>query len=123
MICLHFFNGEGYDKIFVENLSDILKRTGTEPIEVFSGADDVCLKCPHLAGNICRYSEDAEEDINEMDKAALSLLGVHNGGKVRWEGVREKIPGVFPLWLKTYCRECDWMTVCRKNLFFQKINN
>jgi len=115
LICLHFFSGEGYDSEFVENLRKVLKRAEAgEEIEVSSGADDVCRKCPHLRGERCLYDKNAEDEIREMDWSALKLLGLENRRKVKWVEIREKIPGILQGWSKDYCRECDWRTVCEQ---------
>lgn len=122
LICLHFFNGEGYDTVFVDNLTHILKRTEDEPVEVSWGADDVCLKCPHLDNSICRYGEVSEKEVREMDKKALHLLGLHSGSRIAWNEIERKMPFVFHQWFKDYCGECDWIAACRKSLLFNKIN-
>jgi hypothetical protein len=116
LVCLHFFLGEGYNPEFVENLKEVLKRSETgEEIEILAGADDVCRECPYLKGGICFYDNNAEDEIGEMDGAAIKLLGLENRGKVNWAEIKKKIPTVFEKWAKRYCEECDWRWVCEKN--------
>ncbi len=67
LICLHFFEGEGYDADFVENLKNIMQRTENENINVCDGPDDVCEKCPFLKDYKCQYDSNADEEIREMD--------------------------------------------------------
>jgi hypothetical protein len=121
LICLHFFNGEGYDAAFTENLKNVLKRSEDEDIEICDGADDVCEKCPYLKDNKCQYDEGADEEIKEMDEMASSLLKIANGTKIRWQEIKERIPEIFSQWFANYCYDCDWNKVCEKNEFYQRL--
>jgi uncharacterized protein len=121
LICLHFFSGEGYDDIFKENLRDILARAETEDIEVCEEADQVCEKCPYLKDSKCLYDEHADDEIREMDRAALKLLEVDKDATIKWQNIKKGIPGVFPQWLREYCGECDWKKVCGKNQNYQRL--
>jgi hypothetical protein len=121
LICLHFFNGEGYDSAFIENLANVLKRAESEDIMVCGETDDICESCPYCKEFKCEYGEGADEDIKEMDTMALDLLETENWSIVRWEGVKGKIPEIFPRWYKNQCPECDWKRVCEKNKFYKKL--
>ncbi|MBI5740527.1 MAG: DUF1284 domain-containing protein [Nitrospirae bacterium] len=121
LICLHFFNGEGYDAAFAANLEDVLKRAGSEYIEVCEGADMVCEKCPCLKDRKCEYDAHADKAIREMDREAMALLEVKNGSKVSWGEIKEKVPALFPRWSGEYCAECDWKKTCEKNQHYRKL--
>jgi hypothetical protein len=121
LICLHFFNGEGYNEIFVKNLNDVLQRMRHEEIEVLSGADDVCKACPHLKDNECQYNKEADEEVREMDGVAKELLEIRSDQKVRWQEIKEKVVRIFPKWFEAYCIECDWKDVCKKSDFYQQL--
>ena len=120
LICLHFFNGEGYDEAFIKNLRDTLELASEGEIIISSGVDDVCAGCSYLKEDRCRYSENADKEILEMDKKALELLDHSHNDKVRWNELENKIPGIFPEWFSLYCRECDWKKACEKNSFYRK---
>lgn len=122
LICLHFFNGEGYDIAFIKNLRDVLQRAESEEIEVCDGADDICIRCPYLKDYKCQYDEGADEEIREMDEMALRLLKINYASRIRWQEVREKIPEIFSQWFANYCYDCDWNNVCEKNKFYQTLN-
>ncbi|UCF86789.1 MAG: DUF1284 domain-containing protein [Nitrospiraceae bacterium] len=122
LICLHFFHGEGYDEAFIENLRHTLNRTQKEIITVSSGADNVCANCVHLKQNTCRYEEDAEESIQEMDTKALEFLGLSCNDQIRWDTLKNRIPEIFSQWFSLYCRECNWRRACEKNEAFQKLS-
>ncbi len=123
LICLHFFTGEGYDDIFIENLRNVLERAETEDVEICGEADEICVKCPYLKDNKCSFDEHADEQIKEMDKTALNLLEIDKDAKMKWQNIKKDVPGVFPQWLKEYCGECDWKKVCEKNQNYQRLKN
>ena len=121
LICLHFFDGEGYDDAFIRNLEDILRRTEEEDVEISFGADDVCSACLHLKEGRCMQSEGADESIRGMDEKAFELLGLSISDRVSWNVLQNEIPGIFPEWYSLYCNECDWRRVCEKSVLFKEI--
>ncbi|RJQ16656.1 MAG: DUF1284 domain-containing protein [Nitrospiraceae bacterium] len=123
LVCLHFFNGEGHDRVFTENLEDVLKRVGNEDIEICRDTDDVCEKCRYRKDNKCEYDTHADEDIREMDNMALALLETETGAFTRWKDVKEKIPGIFRQWYQKQCTVCDWKKACEKNYSFNGLKN
>ena len=123
LICLNFFTGEGYDEAFIKNLSDIINKAKIEGVKTCSGPDDVCIKCPHLKNNECRYDENADEEIKKMDEMALSLLKTAPDTTVSWQEINGKIPEIFAEWYQSFCLDCDWKKVCGKNRFFEILKN
>jgi len=121
LICLHFFSGEGYNREFIENLQRVLSRTGAETVKVSESVDDICQSCPSLKDSVCHYKEDAEDEILRLDRTALNLLSLSPGETVKWKDVYTRIPSIFSKWHTMICRECGWITVCRKNDFFNKL--
>lgn len=118
LICLHFYDGEGYDDAFIKNLEDTLRSAEEDEIEISSGADDVCAACLHLKHDRCEQTDSADENIREMDAMALKLLDLSVSDRVRWNVLQDKIPGIFPEWYLRYCIDCDWKGACEKNSFF-----
>jgi len=121
LVCLHFFNGEGYDEAFINNLKNLSSLVEKEKITVSSGADDVCRSCHYSGEKRCLYSESSEEEIKGMDAKALSLLALSCEDKVIWLALKEKICRIFPEWFSLYCIECDWRKTCEKNVLFQSL--
>ena len=121
LICLHFFCGEGYSPDFAEHLRSILERAENRGIEVCSGADDVCRRCPHLFEEQCRYNKQAEDDIREMDQMALELLGLSTGMAAEWSAIGEKLPLIFPAWNAACCADCDWKWACEGKTLYREI--
>ena len=121
LVCLHFFKGQGYDEAFIKNLEKTLHTAENEDVTVSPGADDVCAACPRLKGGRCEYSDNADEEISEMDMNALSLLSLSVSDSIRWNKLLEYIPGIFPEWYSLYCIECEWKGACENNTFFQEL--
>ena len=118
LVCLHFFNGEGYDDAFIKNLENTLRRAEADEVEIASGADDVCACCLHLKQGRCEQAENADEDICEMDAKALTLLGLSISDSVGWNVLQDNIPEIFSKWYSLYCTGCNWRGACEKNDFF-----
>jgi len=121
LICLHFFDGEGYSQEFICNLKNVLQETEHSRIDICPGADDICTKCPYLKDDTCYYDKNAEEEILTMDGKALKLLNLSRGDNADWNDIRDAVPGIFAEWYVSCCKGCDWITVCGKNSFFQKL--
>lgn len=117
LICLNFFNGEGYNRAFIENLKEILLRARKEAIEVVEGADDVCGKCPFLIDGICKD----EEEIREMDKVALDLLKRKFGDILYWSELDNMLPEIFSLWYRQYCIPCGYLEICSETFLFNSL--
>ena len=115
LICLHFFTGEGYNFEFVANLRMVLGRAKSgEEIEICTGADDICRKCPHLKGESCLYNKDSDNEIRKMDKRAIKLLRLSAHDKVKWLEITNKIPEIITEWANIYCETCEWRKTCEK---------
>ena len=121
LICLHFFHGEGYDQTFIDNLENTLNAVKSEGLEIGTGRDDVCGKCPYLKDDSCQYADNADAEIREMDARALQLLDLSAGNCAAWDSIHNLIPGIFSEWYESYCTDCEWLTVCEKNDFFRKV--
>jgi hypothetical protein len=121
LICLLFFNGEGYDAAFVENLRRVIYRANREGVMIHRGADDVCHACPHLAGDECNYRASNEEEIKRLDTIALRLLNLEAGAKADWEAVTKTLPRILPEWKSLACEKCDWLSICRSTKLWEDL--
>lgn len=100
----------------MSNLWEVLARAKAgEEIEVCSGVDDVCKRCPYLEGDRCFYDRDADAEIREMDSKAIELLKLKVNMKVTWQEIKVKIPELIHEWSNGYCKKCDWRKVCEAN--------
>lgn len=113
LVCLRFFQGQGYSQEFVENLEDMMRRAReSEEIEVVSGADDVCRACLSLQGDKCVAKPGMDAKIREMDAEAVAHLGVEVGAKVYWRQITAKVMVPSKGWMAGFCEGCDWEKVC-----------
>ena len=120
LICLHFYEGEGYDRPFIDSLEELIGEIETVGVEVAEGADDVCEPCPHRTDEACTMSATADREIREMDARALALLDLPVGRKAGWSYIRDSVSAVFPEWYESYCFACSWRRACeKKDLFWQ----
>jgi hypothetical protein len=109
LICLNFFRGEGYSEEFIENLYAVIKK---EKIEIVTGADEVCRKCPYLKEGKCRNSDYTDEKIHIQDQEALRLLGFESGMIVDWKMIASKLPTIIEEWKDEFCLACRYRKVC-----------
>lgn len=109
LICLNFFKGEGYTRDFIDNLYDVLKN---DTVEIVTGPDDVCVKCPHLKDNKCENGEYSEEIIQAQDREALRLLNFKPGESVEWSTIASLISDVLNEWDTQYCITCKYRKIC-----------
>lgn len=109
LICLNFFRGEGYSKEFIENLYAVIKK---ENIEIVTGADEVCRKCPYIKEGKCRSSDYTDEKIHLEDREALRLLEFKPGMIVDWKMIASKLPDIIEEWKTEFCLACGYRKVC-----------
>ena len=121
LICLHFYEGEGYDRSFIDSLEKTLGQIEAEGVEVTEGADDVCMPCPHRTAEACTMSETADREIREMDARALKLLDLPVGRRAGWAFLRDAMAAVFPEWYESYCFACNWRIACEKKDLFHHL--
>jgi hypothetical protein len=121
LVCLHFYDGEGYDEPFIRNLEKVLAEVGKEGAEVVEGTDDICSLCLHRHGDHCTHGAAADREIREMDRKALALLTLAPGDRADWEATRETVVANFREWYAAHCFACSWRPVCEKNLLFRQL--
>jgi hypothetical protein len=115
LICLYFFEGDLGERTYGLNRERILARIeGGEPVEVVSGADDLCVSCPHLTEARCTYKDGAEEETRQLDRTATEYLGVSAGASVSWQGIAQRVIDAPGVWFSQFCHGCDWQTDCRR---------
>ncbi|MDP2277237.1 MAG: DUF1284 domain-containing protein [Nitrospirota bacterium] len=123
LICLHFFNGRGYNREFTENLRRVLEQAENLGVEVSVGADDVCRECPYMRDKKCCSEDHSNQEIIEMDEFAMKLLKEASDSKLGWNALKEKIPSIFHLWLERYCKRCCWTSACEENLYYLRLRD
>jgi hypothetical protein len=114
LVCLHFFQGEGYSRDFVNNLKNLLTRAENgEIISICSGADDICRACPSLKDNACHHKKGADSEFKELDRTALTFFNLTTGKTILWSEIKKKITATPKGWFASFCEGCDWEDICR----------
>lgn len=116
VVCLHFYQGEGYSEEFVDNLWRVMERLETERFELAEGADDVCESCPSLHEGVCVSESGGEAEIRRIDALALELLGLEVGAKLEFAAMRERLVGVLPQWRASACAGCGFESLCAERI-------
>ena len=75
LLCLQGFQGYGYDKAFVENMTVInqMRKLSGTTVSLTDSPDDICKSCPNLKDNLCQNQKQNERIIS-MDEEVLSKL-------------------------------------------------
>lgn len=119
LLCIQGFQGYGYSKEFVINMSEMiedLKQHSDQNIQLTADCDIFCAYCPHNKKNICTYSADSEKKIQQMDIQVLETIGLHVNSIIKAHKVFELINKKFkPENINEVCGKCRWKDKC---LFF-----
>jgi hypothetical protein len=122
LICLHFFQGEGYDRPFVQHLRRVLAEVSRRGVRIVEGVDDVCQACPHIKERECAYKK-GEAEIRRLDELALALLKVRHGEEIEWGALWSRLGGVFLEWKSKACSNCDWRSVCKATRLWRDLGD
>lgn len=113
-LCIQFFEGKGYSDAFISHMSAVISALQSDDpaVMLHDGCDVLCEKCPHNAGDVC----ETDDKVRAIDERALALLELSIGDTLRWNelSVRayDRIIGCSKL--SEVCRDCQWLTICKK---------
>ncbi len=119
LLCLQGFQGYGYSKDFVLNMTKIneLRKSKDCTVILTNEADDICSACPNLKNNLCE-NENQNETIVKMDNKILSKLNreeEYNSIDL-FNEVYQKFNSLNSV--QSICDECKWADKC---LFYKKL--
>ncbi|WP_180901811.1 DUF1284 domain-containing protein [Martelella soudanensis] len=116
LLCMLTYAGKGYSPAFTANMTAIVGRiAGGEPIEIVSGADDICKPLLGEADPHCH-----RESVGERDQRAARDVGRLIGASVG-PGTRLRLDGAEIAQLRTAfvkddirsaCGGCEWRKLC-----------
>lgn len=79
LLCIHSFQGKGYNGAFVDNMAAIVDKIKNNPeiiIEVCETTDDICQKCPSIqADDVCEFGD----KVKKLDDSVLQPFNVPVG--------------------------------------------
>jgi hypothetical protein len=113
-LCIQFFIGNGYSKEFTENMYKTIELLKSNPvIQIVCQADNLCVKCPNLAGNDCINSN---EGVAEIDKKVMEICGFSDKDKISAKEffTRSKENIINAGRMKEVCGGCLWSDICLK---------
>lgn len=110
-MCLFFFEGKGYSKEFIDNMTYIQGELEKgSHIQLTLSGDVLCAFCPNLENNICN----SKEKVLRYDQSVLDLLSLSENDILSFKdfsariseeilrrNLREKI-----------CGDCQWNSIC-----------
>ena len=121
LLCLNGFQGYGYDKAFVENMTLInsKRKLPQTTVTLCDCDDDICTSCPNLIDGICE-DKTQNERIVSMDREVLKKLD--NSKEHNSTELFNKIDEIFDTEesVSKICFNCKWSEKC---LFYQKLSN
>ena len=119
LLCLQGFQGYGYNKDFVLNMSSIndLRKSEDCTIILTNTTDDICSSCPNLKNNKCE-NEKQNKIIEKMDDEVLSQLEYKN--KYNAPKLFNEVSLKFKTLksVENICKNCKWKEKC---LFYKKL--
>lgn len=103
----------------MENMQGIVDRIRENPsieIEMVSGVDDICSKCPHDVENRCSKPG---SNVEEFDREVIDRLRIDTGRKVESKILLDLVEKrVQPEELSGICKGCEWLELgfCEEGL-------
>ena len=127
LLCLQGFRGEGYDKVFVDRLTEIHKALSGDPdlpVKVVQEPDALCGYCPNLQGDRCQLKgPDSEKEMKAQDADVMRRLEIGMGGIIPWKEILDRIgTRLRGNDLNAICGHCRWLPLgyCREGI--EKLN-
>ena len=113
LLCTQGFEGKGYDPAFTENMTRLVRQLRADPdarIELVSGTDDLCEKCPNRLGEgVC--ASDAK--VLRFDARITDAFGLQPG-EYRYHDLVRRIDAAMTVErLRGICGDCTWFPVSR----------
>ena len=119
LLCLQGFQGYGYSKDFVLNMTHIneLRKSEGCTVTLTNAPDDICSSCPNLKSNLCE-NENQNRVIVKMDDEVLSKL--EYGNEYNSLDLFKEVSLKFNTLksVENICNNCKWEDKC---LFYKKL--
>lgn len=108
-LCFCAFQGNGYDKWFIENVSTIVTYLENHPtrfVKLSTQMDSACLSCPNNTDDIHCSNEGY---VKSQDRNVLSVLGLKADSILTWNQVKLRIRESFDsVSQRLICKDCKW---------------
>ncbi|MBI4656914.1 MAG: DUF1284 domain-containing protein [Elusimicrobia bacterium] len=117
ILCMQGFQGKGYDKNFIANMSRLTREITLKPgamLKVTDECDDICASCPYISNNACARTSVSSRETKCMDLKVFRKLGIKKGAAYKaaalFDLVNEKIKTVSEA--EKICGKCEWQAEC-----------
>lgn len=116
-LCIQFYEGKGYSEEFIQQMDlfiAMIKNNPNRNIRLHTDTDTLCSACPNNKDNSC-FTYDK---VLQYDQKVLTLCDYKQDQVVPikefLDCVREII--IDTKQLDTVCSDCEWYSICSKNL-------
>lgn len=114
ILCMQFFIGKGYSSGFTANMAIIRDKLKADNplIQLISGTDIICEKCPNTNNGICK----TQEKVLRYDAAVANICDLEIGQISRWSELEKTVTEnlIKKNRLCEVCNDCCWYEICRK---------
>lgn len=111
LLCLNFYSGKGYNKVFNEQIGYIYKNLAYNPeIKIVKGHDCLCYSCPNMIENICKD----HNKVLKYDTLVLDYCNITYDSTYYWEDINKIVNNKIILnnRLISICSDCCWFDIC-----------
>jgi hypothetical protein len=114
LLCIKYFQGLGYSKLFVENFYDVLKKLKLNPtIKIINYPDIICEACPNNKSDCCvKNSSESEISIRKKDVFVLTELDLKPEEDFEYNKAMELVENNLNN-LRIICKDCEWLNICK----------
>ncbi len=130
ILCIPRFYGISYNKDFAKHWKNVchdIKNNPEMKIKVVRKCDDMCSKCPHKKGDICKKEPEINSSILSMDETVLKKLGLKENSVHEARDVFNlSMESIQNADIRNTCKGCDFLEGCIKwgvNNSFEKDMN
>lgn len=80
LLCLQGFQGYGYNRDFVRNMTEIVGKIESDPeFQIITVGDDICSCCTYYVERECRKNPDSAREVKNIDMRVLEKLNLKDG--------------------------------------------
>lgn len=118
LLCTQGYSGKGYSTEFVTHMNKIVTQLcDIEPaeIEIIFGTDDLCVACPHKAGeNLCA----TQEKVNWFDQKVVEFFNLQERKYIYQDLIKEIDENMTEEMMDIICEKCSWypISACKRNV-------
>ncbi len=115
LLCLQGFQGYGYNKDFVRNMTEIIAKIELNPeLQITTEGDDICSCCIYNMEGECRKKPGSAYEVKNIDMRVLEKLNLKDGTTGRAKDFLSlaniNLRNSFDV--LDICGKCEWKEKC-----------